>query len=202
MNIIQRIKMKLFKKCIIGDDNVIDIQCRYRGRFIVNGNHNNIHIAKTAKISDLNICMAGDGNTLNIDHEARIMGPCKITMQGKSKLHIGRNAGVRGVEFLVKDGCVDIGDLVMFSYGINIRNTDSHRIFRLESPGAVINPSKDIVIGKHVWVGMNATILKGVNIGNDSIVAYGAVVTHDCPNNAIIAGNPAKVVKTGITWDY
>ena len=80
----------------------------------------------------------------------------------------------------------------------------SHRVF---SVGGVendllCNPPADISIGRHVWICQDSSILKGVSIGDDSIVAFGAVVTKDCPANSIIAGNPAKVVKTGIRWDY
>jgi len=42
--------------------------------------------------------------------------------------------------------------------------------------------------------------LKGVRMGQDSIAAFGAVVTKDCPPNSIMAGNPARVVKSGINW--
>lgn len=202
MNILQRIKYKLLHSIVIGTDNTVDIQCKFKGRLLVDGNRNNIKIDESARISNLNITILGDNNSLIIDRKSRIMGPCNITLEGNGYVHIGCNAGVRGVNFLSKDGLIDVGELVMFSYGINIRNTDSHRIFYCEDPQTVINPSKNIIIGKHVWIGMNATILKGVNIGDNAIIAYGSVVTHDCPANSIMAGNPAKIVKSGITWDY
>jgi acetyltransferase-like isoleucine patch superfamily enzyme len=53
-----------------------------------------------------------------------------------------------------------------------------------------------VVIGENVWIGSNATILPSVNIGNNSVVAAGAVVTKDVPENTVVAGVPAKVVKT------
>lgn len=53
-----------------------------------------------------------------------------------------------------------------------------------------------IVVGKDVWIGAHATILKGVTIGDGAIVAAGAVVTRDVPPNTIAAGVPARVVKT------
>lgn len=53
-----------------------------------------------------------------------------------------------------------------------------------------------IRLGKNVWVGSNATILQGVSIGDNSVIAAGAVVTHDIPDNVIAAGVPAKVIKT------
>lgn len=53
----------------------------------------------------------------------------------------------------------------------------------------------DVIIGNDVWIGMNATILSGVTIGDGAIVAAHAVVTKDVPPYAIVAGNPARIVK-------
>jgi acetyltransferase-like isoleucine patch superfamily enzyme len=55
--------------------------------------------------------------------------------------------------------------------------------------------AKPIHIGKKVWLGANVTILQGVTIGENAIVAAGAVVTKDVPANAIVGGVPAKVIK-------
>jgi acetyltransferase-like isoleucine patch superfamily enzyme len=55
--------------------------------------------------------------------------------------------------------------------------------------------SKPIVIKDNVWIGARSLILKGVTIGEGSIVAAGAVVTHDVPARTVVAGNPAKIVK-------
>jgi virginiamycin A acetyltransferase len=53
----------------------------------------------------------------------------------------------------------------------------------------------DTVLGNDVWIGMEALILPGMNIGHGAIAAAKAVVTHDVPPYTIVAGNPAKVVK-------
>lgn len=53
-----------------------------------------------------------------------------------------------------------------------------------------------IVIGNHVWIGSNATILQGVTIGEWAVVAAGAVVTKDVPPFAVVGGVPAKIIKT------
>lgn len=50
-----------------------------------------------------------------------------------------------------------------------------------------------VIIGNNVWIGSNATILPGVTIGNNSVVAAGAVVTKDVPENTVVAGVQAKV---------
>jgi acetyltransferase-like isoleucine patch superfamily enzyme len=56
--------------------------------------------------------------------------------------------------------------------------------------------AKPIHIGKKVWLGANVAILQGVTIGDNAIVASGAVVTKDVPANTIVGGVPAKIIKT------
>lgn len=64
------------------------------------------------------------------------------------------------------------------------------------------NSDKPIVLGDHVWIGAKSTILKGAFIANDVVVAAGSVVSgqHD-QTSYVIGGNPAKILKGGITWD-
>ena len=57
---------------------------------------------------------------------------------------------------------------------------------------------KDTYIGKRCFIGANAIIMCGVKIGDEVIVGSGAIVTKDVPNNSIVAGNPARILKEGI----
>lgn len=64
----------------------------------------------------------------------------------------------------------------------------------------VYNTSKPVHIGKNVWIGANAVILPGVNVGDGSIIGAGSVVTKDIPDGVIAAGNPCRVIRN-ITED-
>jgi acetyltransferase-like isoleucine patch superfamily enzyme/coenzyme F420-reducing hydrogenase beta subunit len=88
----------------------------------------------------------------------------------------------------IGEGCVIARDVV-------IRDYDAHRI---DLPDYEI--AKPIEIGKHVWIGNRAMILKGVKIGNGAIIAAGAVVTKDVPANCIVGGVPATIIKENINW--
>lgn len=61
--------------------------------------------------------------------------------------------------------------------------------------------TKPIKIGNHVWIGINATILKGVTIGDGAIIAAGAVVNKDVEENSLVGGVPAKILKKNIFWE-
>lgn len=201
-NYFQKIRFHLFGSLIRGYNNSISIKSkREKFKIVINGDNNIVDISANCLLRNTKIYIDGDNNCLIVDAKARFMGPCEINMSNGSKLFIGENAGIRGVTFVLNKATVSIGKLCMFSYNIIIRNTDSHKVIDLAT-NEIVNHPKDITIGNHVWIGQNATILKGVTIGDDSIVAMGSVITKDCPSNSIIAGNPGKIVKTGITWNY
>lgn len=69
--------------------------------------------------------------------------------------------------------------------------------------GERINPSSDIVIGNHVWIGIRSTILKGSIIPSESVVAAQSMVTSSlkASEHSLIGGIPAKMLKTDISWD-
>lgn len=110
----------------------------------------------------------------------------------------GKNIKI-GKDVFVNSGCcfqdqggVTLGDGCLVGHNVVFATLDHDKC-----------PSKrgdmtaaPIVVGKDVWIGAHATILKGVTIGDGAIVAAGAVVTRDVPPNTIAAGVPARVVKT------
>jgi acetyltransferase-like isoleucine patch superfamily enzyme len=67
--------------------------------------------------------------------------------------------------------------------------------FYQDRPPRPVLKTAPVIIRDNVWIGMNAVILKGVTIGENSVVAAGAVVTKSVPENVVVAGNPAIIVK-------
>jgi len=201
--LIKKIYRRLHPVVINGEGNHVTSHSKYGRNFLINisGNNNTVEIAEDCLLTNTLISISGNNNRVIIDKTARFMGPCKISMSGNSTLHIGENAGIRGVEFVLDNADISVGKLCMFSYNVIMRNTDSHKVIRL-SDNAVVNEPKDILMGDHVWIGQNVTILKGVSVGDNAVIATGSVVTKDVPKNSIAAGVPSKVVKNEITWDY
>lgn len=63
----------------------------------------------------------------------------------------------------------------------------------------LVENTKEISIGDNVWIGNNVIILKGVNIGDNSIIAAGSIVNKDVSPNTIVGGNPIKILKSNAT---
>jgi acetyltransferase-like isoleucine patch superfamily enzyme len=91
---------------------------------------------------------------------------------------------------------VKIGKGTTIGWDVEILDNDFHRLVREN-----YEVSKPILIGSHVWIGNRAMILKGVTIGSGSVVAAGAVVTKNVPENTLVAGVPAKVIRKDIHWE-
>ena len=90
-----------------------------------------------------------------------------------------------------------IGRNVAIGWDCEFLDEDFHEI-RWEGKKSRAN---EIEIGDHVWIGSSVRVLKGVRIGNNSVVAAGSVVTKSFPEeNVLIAGNPARITKTDISW--
>ena len=98
---------------------------------------------------------------------------------------------------------VSIGQNVVISERVVIRDSDNHTIHLDGEDGRTdANPSTiPIVIGDHVWIGMNSIILKGVHIGDGAVIAAGSVVNKDVPSHCLAGGVPAKIIKTGVSWN-
>lgn len=93
-------------------------------------------------------------------------------------------------------GPVTIGSHVNLAQGITVTALNHNfkdKTKPIDMQGVSTNP---VVIGDDVWIGANATILPGVTIGHHVVVAAGAVVTKDVPDNTLVGGIPAKPIKT------
>lgn len=105
------------------------------------------------------------------------------------RIRIGNNTHINQGCLLDGRGIIEIKNNVSISHRVTIL-TGSHDIHS-ETFQAIFAP---VTIDDYVWIGANATILQGVNIGKGSIVAAGAVVTKDIPPFSIVGGIPAKII--------
>jgi acetyltransferase-like isoleucine patch superfamily enzyme len=123
---------------------------------------------------------------------------CILRTYPGGRITIGDYFAATGVTIVAAREVV-IGDHVTIGAEASIVDTDFHaidyrlRLDGLPDTGAAVRPVR---IGSHVWIGARALILKGVVVGDRSVVAAGAVVSRSVPADSLVAGNPARVVKT------
>lgn len=100
---------------------------------------------------------------------------------------------------------ITIGDDCMFSYDILVFSGDGHAIFDITTGQrtnhyTINDPKGSITFGKHVWVCAGAYILNRANIGDSCIIGANSTVKGDFPPTSVVAGNPARIVKSNVTW--
>ena len=142
------------------------------------------------------------------DHVSCYAG-CSFAIGKDGQCKVGDFTLLNGALIMAEEK-IDIGSHCLISWNVGIADSDFHPLEpaqRLVDAKALAPFFKDrpprpklktapVRIADNVWIGMNATILKGVSIGDNSVVAAGSVVTKSVPANTVVAGNPAIVVKT------
>lgn len=106
-------------------------------------------------------------------------------------MEIGRNVRISrkaDLDFTVNPRGIHIGDNTYVTGGVIIMTHDHVR--------SLIT---DTYIGQNCFLGANCIILPGIKVGDHVVVGTGSVVTHDVPSHSIVVGNPAKIIKTGVT---
>jgi acetyltransferase-like isoleucine patch superfamily enzyme len=135
-----------------------------------------------------------DNGILEINGDCEITTGCSILVDRNAKLSFG-SANLNFNSQIRVHMSVSFGDDVYIGENVTIRDSDNHSISCSTSP-----KSAPIIIGNHVWIGINVTILKGVNISDGAVVAANSLVNRNVPPNTLVGGLPAKVLRENITW--
>lgn len=125
-----------------------------------------------------------------LDPSVKLLPPF-YTDFGKNT-RIGKNCMIQQCCTFFDRGGITIGSGVFIAPKVNLVTLNHDQ--DPENRSATI--AKPVVINDNVWIGIGATICPGVTVGRGSIVAAGAVVTKDVPENTVVGGNPAKIIKT------
>lgn len=145
--------------------------------------------------------------------------PCSVHLGRAARLTVTGTVQIhRGTRVFVHDGGVleigprsyindcstvtcfehlSIGSGCSISWNTNILDTNAHE---LVVNGVPRPRSQRVTIGDNVWIGTGAVVLPGVTIGDGAVVGAGSVVTCDVPPEAAVAGNPARVIREGVSW--
>lgn len=195
---------------------------------IIIGRHTSLDIIRNGIIIDapikpamITFGLGGSPDLLNYESRKNYLGikqGGKIMFKGKahfaphvSCLALGSNI-IFGAGFSSNNGCrfsscagIEFGEKCLLGGNVVVRDSDGHKVFDIDKDGNKtqehINKAP-VIIGNHVWIANNVSILKGVTIGSDTIVSYGSIVIKAIQGeHQIIAGYPAKCIKQYIDWE-
>lgn len=197
--------------------------CLGGSRVISKGAGNSISLSD-ARLIRTTIQVEGAGNTLCIQSKTRLIDAVIIIRGRGHRVEIGRSCILgRMTLVLQSSGCqviighhttsgsvnidlgepslsLRIGDDCMISQRVEIMCGDAHSLDD-SLTGARLNPPANVEIGDHVWLAAESAILKGANVGDHSTIGFRSVVTNQIPPYSLAVGIPARVIRSGVTWN-
>lgn len=209
---------RLFKKntsLVIGENNRLVIVDEKGERDIKNfnffkglkinikGNNNIIKIHASLKSNKSEINMFCDESEIVIGKDCQLGSTIiNCTYKDKMKLIIGNNVTVNTLLIIMQNQAhVTIGEDCMFATHTAIWATDGHAITDVNTGQIINETAPNVVIGDHCWIDEWAILTKNAKLPAGTVVGLRAVITKEFKEqNTIIAGNPAKVVKTNVRW--
>lgn len=170
---------------------------------IFQGENNTLTVAEGANIARLSIRFDCNNGSCAIASSSGVSAlQASIRVGEDATVKIGRSVSTTNTMQIsaVEGSSVSIGDDVMVAGNVKVRGDDGHPIFDVET-GQRVNIPEPITIGDHVWLGLDSTILGGAQIGSGSVVGTRALVKGRFPNNCIVAGVPARIIRKNIAWE-
>lgn len=170
-------------------------------QFCVNKN-SRVEIGPYTVMKNCKISISGRNSRIVIKGNGTFIANFSLCCEDdNSCIIIDEHTTMLGGEVASTEGCnIRIGKDCMFSANIDIRNGDSHTIYSIID-GTRINNASDIVIGNHVWLTRNVSVLKGAVIAANCVVGHSSVVSGVCDSeNSVYAGIPARKMKGNINW--
>ncbi len=206
MNILKKIYYKLFIAPKQQPKSVLHI---YKEKGLVK-------VGKNTRLENFNISIRNykkDHLFMEIGNDCLISGNYVFEIDN-GKITIGDRTFIGGNCMFIAIEGIEIGSDVLFSWGITVADNNSHSVNWEERKNDVADwkrgieegkigkykdwsnvKSSKIVVKDKAWIGFNSIIMKGVTIGEGSVVAAGSVVTKDVPDWTVVGGNPAKIIK-------
>lgn len=172
----------------------------------INGNNNTIEIKGCKKaFKNTRFIISANNNIYELGH-INFMHNVTIFSSwcNNQKFYFGDNSDCNGARIYLfeEEATVSIGKNTIMSTNIDIWPTDGHSVID-KNTGSLLNAlTKPILIGDNCWIAQGVRILKNVSIPSNTIIGAGSVVTKSFKEEfTIIAGNPAQVIKTNVSWD-
>lgn len=137
-------------------------------------------------------------NSIKIGAGTLIEDGVRIRAGFDGKIILGKNVKVHDYSFIYAHESLTIGDNTLISPNVFITDFNHkfpHSLYKDKLLFESSYSSKQVKIGKNVWIGTKAIILPGVTLGDDCVIGAGSIVTKSVPSRSVAVGNPAKVVR-------
>lgn len=173
--------------------------CKIR---IYGSNNKVIMAGGVSNLRDITITIYGNNNEIRLGKNTSTYGLAFSVENDYNRIILGDNfTGGGNSELAAIEGTeITFGSDCMLSANITVRTGDSHSILDTTTRKRT-NASKSVHFGDHVWIGNTVLVFKGAEVGSNSIIAGGSVVIgRTFPDNCVIGGNPAKVIKENVDW--
>lgn len=188
--------------------------------------YNNSNKESVSEINGLNIVFKGKNSEVMVEDGSTFISS-KIVLHNDCKINIKKTNkyGIRNLYAELFDNCkikigkdfscvslklnlinekglsLLIGNYCMCGHNVLIRPSDGHIVYDIHTK-ELLNKGEDVIIGNHVWIGLNCIFLKGAKVSDDTIVGANSLVNKKFyEKNVVIAGSPAKIVKRDVNWD-
>jgi serine acetyltransferase len=138
-----------------------------------------------------------DNATLKIHGSSMLGYGSSICIYKNATLDIGNHVYIASNAIIKCTNFISIGNDCAISWNVTIMDSDFHP---WQHNGVEKEINRNIIIKDSVWIGSNVIILKGVSIGRGCIIGAGSVVRESIPDNCLVIGNPAKIVKNNVSW--
>lgn len=171
-------------------------------RINFNGKNNRLICEENVILNKSNISFNGNNSVIYLSSNRNVYY-LNISIFNNSACFIGENNYINGTLNLIlsEEKHIFIGKNSIFSFGIWVRMADPHLIYDVDTKQR-LNFTESIFLGDHVWVGQDALLLKGTQMGSGSIVGAKSLVSNKkISSNTIWGGNPAKEIKSGVFFD-
>jgi acetyltransferase-like isoleucine patch superfamily enzyme len=167
---------------------------------VIHGHENRLRIGAGCRFPNMRIDIRANRCVIEIGDGCALIGEIHCR-DHDTKLFIGAKTTTMGVKITMHEpGTIRIGEDCMFAGDVRMDTSDMHSLLDM-STGDRLNPPGDVEIGDHVWLGYGTYVMSGVTIGPGCVVGTGSIVTKSLPPHSLAVGVPAKIIRSGVTWD-
>ena len=135
--------------------------------------------------------------TLSVTGTVQIQRGARVFVHDGALLQMGSGSYINDSATVTCFDHIKLGDEAGISWNCNVLDSAIHEIV---VNGESRPRSRPVILGNRAWIGTGATILAGVHVGDNAIVAAGSVIAQDVPAGALVGGNPARVIHENVVW--